>query len=51
MNKRGYKLVEDDIMGKATKKAIIHFQKKFGLDIGSLNIATLKVLGLIEDTN
>ena len=46
LNKKGYKLKEDNIMGKATKKAIIDFQKKNGFPIGNLNIETLKALVL-----
>ena len=46
LNKRGYKLVEDNTIGKATKKAIIDFQKKNGFPIGNLNIETLKALDL-----
>jgi Putative peptidoglycan binding domain len=49
LNERGYQLVEDDIFGPKTKKALTQFQTDFNLPLGTLNSETLKALGLDDD--
>jgi Putative peptidoglycan binding domain len=49
LNERGYQLVEDDIFGSKTRKALTQFQKDFNLPLGTLNSETLKALGLEDD--
>jgi Putative peptidoglycan binding domain len=46
LNEHGFNLELDNIMGIKTKKAIKDFQKKNGLQIGHLNVETLKALGI-----
>ena len=48
LNARGYAVKEDNIMGKATKKALARYQKDKGLPVGLLDKNTLKSLGLSD---
>lgn len=47
LNKFGYKVNEDNIFGTNTKNQLVKFQKDNNLPTGSLNIETLKRLGLV----
>jgi hypothetical protein len=49
LNERGFKVVEDDIFGSKTRKALTQFQTDFNLPLGTLNLETLKALGLDDE--
>ena len=46
LNKNGYYLKEDDIMGKATKKAMTDFREKKGLPVTNFNMELMEALGV-----
>lgn len=46
LNKRGYRLIEDNLLNPETRKALIDLQEKNGLPVGSLNMETVRFLGV-----
>lgn len=49
LNKQGYKLATDGFFGEATKRAVLDFQKKQGLDVdGIVGYNTISKLGLVK---
>jgi len=44
LNDKGYSLEPNNFLDKATKEALIDYQKKNGLPVGTLNFETLKKL-------
>ncbi|MEZ4911098.1 MAG: TIR domain-containing protein [Saprospiraceae bacterium] len=46
LNKNGYKVDEDNVMGIETKKQLVQYQKDNKLPVGALDFETLKSLGI-----